>query len=251
MKFLGSDYDGTLTDGGFSKEKLSAISGWREKGNLFALVSGRSLWDLVTIPPKDGFECDYLIANNGAVLAKTDGTVLSAAECELKVALPLIEHLLELGCTDIWVTTEFRCRVFSDEADCDAQGKYTLENLPEIPWYTQMCTYCPTIEIARRVVSGVKKGFGEYLNPLQNGQNVDIVRWDINKAHGIRNMIKLLGIKEEDVLVVGNGENDVDMLSSFRSFAMYNSTEYVKSVADSVVDGVGKLIEQELNAVGE
>jgi len=246
MRFLGSDYDGTLTDGGFTKKKLNAISKWRKAGNLFALVSGRSLWDLVTIPPKDGFECDYLIANNGAVLAKADGTVLSAAECELKIAFLLIRHLIELGCTDIWVTTEFPCRVFADDADCDAPGKYTLDTLPEIPWYTQMCTYCPSFEIAKRVVSDVKKGFGEYLNPLQNGQNVDIVRWDINKAHGIRNLTKLLGIEKKDVLVVGNGENDVDMLSAFRSFAMYNSTDAVKEVADHITSGVSDLIIEEL-----
>ncbi len=247
MRFLGSDYDGTLTDGGFTKKKLNAISKWRKAGNLFALVSGRSLWDLVTIPPKDGFECDYLIANNGAVLAKTDGTVLSAAECENKVALPLLETLLELGCTDIWVTTAFPCRVFADETDCDAPGKYTLGTLPEIPWYTQMCTYCPSFEIAKRVVSDVKKGFGEYLNPLLNGRNVDIVRWDINKARGISNLIGLLGINEEDVLVVGNGENDMDMLAAFRSYAMYNSFESVKEVADAVTDGVSELIQLELS----
>lgn len=247
MKFLGSDYDGTLTDGGFHPNKLKAISKWREAGNLFALVSGRSLWDLVTIPPKDGFECDYLIANNGAVLAKVDGNVLSAAECDLNIALPLLKHLIELGCTDIWVTTEFPCRVFSDAADCDAPGKYTLETLPEIPWYTQMCTYCSSFELAKRVVSDVKNGFGEFLNPLQNGRNVDIVRWDINKAHGIHNLITLLGIKEEDVIVVGNGENDLDMLAAFRSFAMYNSSDAIKTVANSVTSGVDALIVEELS----
>jgi len=246
MRFLGSDYDGTLNDGGFPVSKLQAISNWRKAGNIFALVSGRSMFNINYLPERGGFECDYFIANNGAVLAKADGTVLSAAECEPKIAIPLLEYLLELGCTDIWVTTAFPCRVFADEKDCDEPGKYTLATLPEIPWYTQMCTYCPSLEAASRVVSDIKKGFGDYLNPLQNGQNVDIVRWDINKANGIRNLTKLLGIKEEDVLVVGNGENDMDMLAAFRSYAMYNSSEKFKESADGVTQGVEHLIHAEL-----
>ena len=246
MRFLGSDYDGTLSDGGFPASKLEAISKWRKAGNVFALVSGRSMFNIHYLPGRDGFECDYFIANNGAVIAKADGTVISSAECEVSVARPLVEYLISIGCSDIYVTTDFPCRVFANETDCDEPGKYTLENLPEIPRYTQICTYCPSLEIASRVASDVRKNFGEFLNPLQNGQNVDIVRWDINKAHGVRNLAKLLDIKEKDILVVGNGENDVDMLSAFRSFAMYNSTDAVKSVADDVVDGVGELIEQEL-----
>ena len=246
MRFLGSDYDGTLTDGGFGEEKIAAISKWRAKGNLFALVSGRNIDNLVHLPQKDGFECDYLIANNGAVLLTADGTVVSAAKCDNSVALPLIKKLLNLGCTDIYVATEFPCRVFAEEFDCDEPGKYILETLPVIPWYTQICTYCSSVEIAEQVVFEVKNNFGDFLNPLQNGQNVDIVRWDINKAHGIRNLTKLLGIEEEDVLVVGNGENDIDMLAAFHSYAMYNSADAVKMVADHITEGVGSLIEQEL-----
>lgn len=40
MKIIGSDYDGTLNHNGIGKKKKKALQKWRDKGNVFALISG-------------------------------------------------------------------------------------------------------------------------------------------------------------------------------------------------------------------
>lgn len=96
MKILASDYDGTLNCGSIDDKKRVAISRWRSAGNLFGLISGRNLDDLVTQLVQERLECDFLVANNGAVIATADGTVLDKVRCEGNIALPLIKLLFEL-----------------------------------------------------------------------------------------------------------------------------------------------------------
>ena len=77
MKIIGSDYDGTLNYKGFDEKKLRALKRWREAGNVFALVSGRGAQDILRIYNETEFPCDYLLGDSGAVILKTDGTVIA------------------------------------------------------------------------------------------------------------------------------------------------------------------------------
>ena len=92
MKILGSDFDGTLNHNGIDDAKRQAIGRWRSEGNIFAIVSGRSIDDLLRIYNGNSFECDYLIGSNGAVIAKVDGTVISSIQCDGSIAAPLLNH---------------------------------------------------------------------------------------------------------------------------------------------------------------
>ena len=65
MKILGSDFDGTLNHNGIDDAKRQAIGRWRSEGNIFAIVSGRSIDDLLRIYNGNSFECDYLIGSKG------------------------------------------------------------------------------------------------------------------------------------------------------------------------------------------
>ena len=42
MRILGSDYDGTLSYNGIDDKKKKALETWRNKGNIFVLISGRT-----------------------------------------------------------------------------------------------------------------------------------------------------------------------------------------------------------------
>ena len=97
MKIIGSDYDGTRNYGGIDEAKLAAIEKWRNAGNIFALVSGRGPDVVLELYEEKKFGCDYLIANNGAVILKPDGEEIYVANCDPKIAKPLVKHLFENG----------------------------------------------------------------------------------------------------------------------------------------------------------
>lgn len=247
MKIIGSDYDGTLNHGGIDDAKKAAISRWRKEGNIFALISGRCIKDVLIIQKEKGFECDYLIATNGAVIMKPDGEVVSDVRCKGDLAKPLLKLLFDSGCPWGNLETAFPCRVFADASDCEEDGEYTLDNMPEITYFNQINTALPSVEKAAEVTEKIKQRFGEFLNPLQNGSCIDIVRADMNKAKGLYTLAELTGVRYEDIIAVGDNINDRDMIAEFRSYAMENGVDEIKRLANYITPGITELIIKELN----
>lgn len=247
MKIIGSDYDGTLNHGGIDETKKNAIEKWRSKGNVFVLISGRGPDDVLKIHKEKQFGCDYLVANNGAVILKTDGTVVSDVRCDGDLAVPLLKLLFENGCPWGHVQTDFPCRVYADKNDCSESGEYILDDVPDIPYFNQISTFLPDYETAEKVTACVRNHFGDTLNPLQNGVCIDIVRADMNKAKGLYLLMEIVGAEYGDVIAVGDNINDKDMIKEFRSYAMENGVSVIKELADYVTPGITELIEKELS----
>lgn len=245
MKIIASDYDGTLNHGGIDDKKRDAIKKWRKAGNLFGLVSGRGAADVVGIPHRDNFECDFLIGCNGAVIISPDGNVLAESRCDGSLAVPLLEFIFDLGCTWAVVQTAARMVVELDD-DKRLEGEFSLDTLPEISWFNQINTILPDDDKAAEVTAAIREKFGEYLNPLQNGQCIDIVAADMNKAKGLYKFLELTGASYDDLICVGDNINDTHMIAEFRSYAMANAVQSIKDIADCEIKGIAELIEKEL-----
>ncbi len=245
MKIIASDYDGTFNHGGIDDVKREAVKRWRKAGNLFGIVSGRGTEDLIELPERNNFEYDFLLASNGAVILNPDGTVRADSRCDGSLAMPLLKFIMSLGCEWASIHTDFRCIV--DERDDERlEGEFTLETLPEIPYFNQISTILLDDEGAAKVTAAIKERFGEVLNPLQNGRCIDVVSADMNKAKGLCKFLELIGADYDDLITVGDNINDIDMIAEFRSYAMENAVEAVKAVADYITPGITELIEKEL-----
>ena len=245
MKIIASDYDGTLNHGGIDDIKRSAIKEWRKAGNLFGLVSGRGAPDLIELQKKNDFECDFLLASNGAVILNPEGKVLSESRCDGNLAVPLLEFIMSIGCEWASVHTSFRCII--DERDEERlDNEFTLQTLPEIPYFNQISTILPDDKTAAKVTDAIKEKFGEYLNPLQNGRCIDVVSADMNKAKGLYNLLEIVGADYDDMITVGDNINDTHMIAEFRSYAMENAVDSIKAIADYITPGVTELIIKEL-----
>lgn len=246
MRIIGSDYDGTLNHNGIDGKKIKALENWRNQGNIFALISGRGPENLLELYNKKPFPCDYLIANNGTIIMKTDGTVISDIRCDSSLTVPLLKLLFKKNCPWGDIQTSFPCTVHANFKDCKDADDYTLENMPEIPYFNQISTFLPDFETAAKVTACIREQFGDKLNPLQNGVCIDIVRADMNKAKGLYILMEHLGAKYDDIIAVGDNINDIDMIKEFRSYAMENGVEVIKELADYVTPGITELIEKEL-----
>lgn len=246
MRIIGSDYDGTLNHNGIGEAKRAAIEKWRKAGNVFAVVSGRSVGDMMRFYEEKKFGCDYFVANNGAVIMKTDGTVISDNRCDGDIAAPLLELMFENGCSCGFVITEFPCSVYASECEEMEEGGYLFKDMPEIRYFNQISTILPDFEAAERVTACIRERFGDKLNPLQNGVCIDIVRKDVNKANGLYLLAEYLGVGRDDIIAVGDNINDRDMIAEFRSYAMANGVDSIKALADYVTEGITELIEKEL-----
>ena len=249
LKIIASDYDGTLNHGGIDKKKKNAISKWRKEGNIFSVISGRGAPDLIRIYKKDNFECDYLIADNGAVIMKPNGEIVCEDKIDVSVAKPFLEFLFSQGCKWGYVQTSFPCRVFKDDdfEDYDEDECFTFEEIGDFEYVYQINTALDTVEEAATVTSAIKEKFGDILNPLQNGNCIDIVSVNMDKAKGLYKLVGLLNAKHENLITVGDNINDKDMIKEFRSYAMENAVPLIKELADFETPGITELIERELS----
>ncbi len=247
MKIIGSDYDGTLNHNGIDEKKRSAIAAWRAAGNLFVLVSGRHACNVRQLHLDQQFGCDFFIGSNGAVILNDAQEVVHADCCDMQMLVPLIRHMLEMGCPAALVHAEnFWFYTYSHLEAAEREPACTVETMPEIRYYTQVTTWLPTEAEAVAVAQNIREHFGEWFNPLQNGTSVDIVRSGVNKATGLTHLLELVGAGHDDMITVGDNINDSDMLREFRSYAMENGVSAVKELADFVTPGVAELIRQEL-----
>ena len=246
MRLIASDYDGTFTNrGGVDDARRQAVARWQAVGHKFGIVSGRSIDFLPPSLEEDGVECDYFIANNGAVITDGKGNILTEEHCDGSLALPLIQALFELGCPYASVTTEFPCTVYPVLKEAKS-GRFTLTDLPELPYFHQISTVLPNFEEAARVTEAIRVRFERWLNPLQNGRCIDIVPAGIDKAAGIRKLIALWGIAEEDVIAVGDNVNDAAMIAAFPAYAVDNAVDSIKELAGRTVPDLTELIRLEL-----
>ena len=260
MKILATDYDGTLNHGGIDKEKCDTISEWQKNGNLFGIVSGRSLKglkmltsgienpkNLVKTEKTQSYKCNFLIANNGAVICDGEMNVLSQTKCEPDIIIPLVKTLFELNCplACICGSTFEDTYIKPDKEHCE-EDEFTLDNMPDIPFFNQISTILETDDEATEVVRALKERFSDKLNPLQNGRCIDIVPKGVDKASGIYALLDTIGAKKEDVITVGDNINDADMIREFYSYAMENGVDAIKQLADKTAVSVTELIKNEL-----
>lgn len=244
MKILASDYDGTLNFGGVTDKQRNAIAKWREAGNLFGLISGREYPSLMEVVAHDRLACDFLIASNGAVIIDPNGRVLKESRCDGKIAASLLEQLFSLGVP--WCSVATTSRWMVREKFTEHPDEYTLATLPEIPYFNQISVILPTDEEAERVVTAVRERFSKWVNPLRNGNCIDIVPPGIDKAQGLYRLLSVIGASYEDMIAVGDNTNDAAMIAEFRSYAVANAVPAILELADRITPGVAELIETEL-----
>lgn len=249
MKIIGSDYDGTLNHNGIDDTKRRAIAQWRSAGNLFVLVSGRHATNVRELHLQQQFPCDYFIGSNGAVILNGAGDTVHRDACDPRMLVPLIRYLFELGCTVGLVHAEDFFDVFPDREHCVGERACTLETMPKIGYYTQVSTWRSTEAEAEVIAQKVRERFGDWFNPLQNGNCVDIVRADVNKAKGLYRLLELVGAEYDDMITVGDNINDSDMIREFRSYAMESGVSAIRELANFVTPGVTELIAWELQEV--
>lgn len=93
-----------------------------------------------------------------------------------------------------------------------------------------------------RNIRGILKKYDLFINEYNKNLNEHIINKKINyieigatkdtKASGLIELSKILNIPIDEILVVGDGDNDLEMLSKFpNSICMSNGTEKAKKLA--------------------
>lgn len=275
MKLLVLDVDGTLfgSDGKVSISSIEAMKKAQEKGVTIMLASGRDYSSLPLDQLKD-VDIPYVITCNGSAAYKTETKETLYEEClDTEEMLEVFDYVLERGIhLNVQMNggnyTEKKCQSYIRNMALPDYVKEVLdetcEPLDDIVEFVRK----NEVDILKVTLNFQMKEDGEYLNREEANQylkklpdihvvdggfaNLEFNKAGVSKASGIRFMSKYLGISKEDIIAIGDSENDIEMLKEAGlGIAMGNALDEVLVVADDVTapndeDGVAKAIEKYL-----
>ena len=249
MKLIASDYDGTLNYHGISERVREAIDRWRAAGNLFGIVTGRGIYNIKSAILHDKIAVDFFVANNGAVVANADGCprdVVWGPACSKQICSFLLDSGCDFACVNDLEKDAFFCSDQQKETrHADDPHFSPLSAMPEALPFTQISTVCASESEAASISQAVNRRFADRLTAFQNGICIDIVAAGVDKAAGLCRLRSFYGIDADAICTVGDNNNDLAMLKAFRSYAVHNATDTVKSAVNTVVYDISELIEKE------
>ncbi len=252
MKIIGSDYDGTLNHNGISNAKLLSIEKWRNAGHKFGIVSGRGGdFRKILLQQIPNLKLDFFVACNGGYIMDESGAVIYESRCNEVSLSELAVDLFAWGCKFLHVKSDRYIFLVAKSEELPSfvseDDVYLLKECPTINYFNQVSVQLPSFDDSSMAVEKIKEKYAKWLNPLQNGEWIDIVPAGVNKAQGMYRIMEFFGCVYDDVITIGDNINDIDMIGEFRSYAMKNGVDEVRNLANGIVSDVVELIEKELS----
>jgi HAD superfamily hydrolase (TIGR01484 family) len=211
---IASDIDGTLLATGQppSQEVLDAVAAVRDAGHHLLLATGRSLPGALSAARELGVTDGWLVASNGAVVARLTSGSYSLVEvrnvdAEAVVQLvtttrPDIRIAAEIVGTGYHVSQPFPPRTLNgNQVTVARREDLWAEPTPRIALYGQ---YASRLVPALRAVGMTAIATRVDL--------VDVTAGSVSKATAVEHLRQDLDIPIEHTVAIGDAENDIELL---------------------------------------
>ncbi len=244
-----SDFDGTLVraDGTISQKNIEAISSYRRKGGVFAIVTGRMLCSILPRLKELGLTEGLVAAYQGAVLAEIrTGGILFSEGFTPEAAAFAAEELERRGeHLQIYLDDALYCNrddLFLQiyEKNCGVKGEVVSEPLSALirrrgrP-VTKLLVMLPA-ERRNALLEELKGCLGRgYTVTASNPYMVEILPAGVSKARAVKELAARFGVPVEKTAAIGDQLNDLPMIEAAGGkFAVANAEEQLKAAATVV-----------------
>lgn len=251
MKVVASDYDGTLrTEAYVNKKDIACIHEFRKAGNLFGIVSGRSMESLKKEIEVNKIEFDFIIANNGGVIYNQALEKLQCLYMDFDKALDVIGYIKSTDCASYVINDGYHRYKFSIDAS-QVDTKYA--NMPDQTSHeeevldrgriAQLVISLNDSHLADEIAQYINMNFRGFAVAYVNVNCVDIVPYGVSKAEGLYFIEQEYNLKHDDIHTIGDSFNDLPMLEEFHGNAVSHALDVIKEAAENVYASVGSCIE--------
>lgn len=257
-KLIALDVDGTLVDheGQMSDEVRAAASAVVEAGHETVIATGRSLGATLPIIQKIGLTRGHAVCSNGGVTLRIDVDEFEdgyeivnrvvfdprPALVALRKSLPTAKFALEDDEGRFLSTERFQDASFGAEAESVDFDRMLRARAVRVVVFSTDSTAEEFGEAVESIgLHGVtySVGWTAWL---------DIAAAGVTKASALELVRRTVGIDPSDTVAIGDGRNDIEMLSwAARGVAMGQAPEEVLAVASEVTasvydDGAAKIL---------
>lgn len=267
IKLLAIDMDGTLLneEKHIDTPQKEAVQKAIEAGIKVVLCTGRPLFGVLPVYEELELEKynldEYVILNNGCSLRKTTNWELLDNKEITKEDVIYLDKLRKGYNLDLTVSNDNDYFVVGDKAN-----KYTIEDGKLVYVDIKPISLEEATSEKHTFFKSMYLGEEEEIQRFKNdNENLlkdkydavlsqihifEMLPFGTNKAAALKELAEKLGIEREEIMTIGDGNNDVEMLEfAGIGVAMGNGTESAKKVANYVTDtnenhGVAKAIEK-------
>jgi len=245
-KVVALDVDGTLLDWVdhtevMSREVIRAVQRVRDAGTHVVISTGRSLPGVLDAADMLELPGGLAVASNGAVvfdhppveLVHTVTFDASAAVTQL------LEHVPHAAVAVEEIGAGYR--INKPFPDGEIQGEMVLQSIDELVAepVTRVIVRCPDQSAEEFAELAEKLGLHGTNYYVGYTAWLDLAPTGVSKASGLQVVVDRLGVQAADVLAIGDGTNDVEMLQwAGRGVAMGQAPLSVQAVADDVTETV-------------
>ena len=258
---IGLDIDGTLVhdDGYLSPEVVKEVKRVKDLGHEVIIATGRAAANAVPVVRDLGFEQGFVVSSNGAVTVQLDSAHPKGFQMTdivtfdpAEILTQLIEHLPEahFAVEDVDGSYRFH-RPFPTYALGDQNFETPLEQLMHHP-VSRVVVLSPQHDVDEFLGLVSKIGLASVSYAIGYTAWLDISPKGVSKASALEVQRQRLGISNNQVLVMGDGRNDIEMFewaktSGGLAFAMGQAPEEVQLAATDVTssvtdDGVARVL---------
>ncbi|MDD7794993.1 Cof-type HAD-IIB family hydrolase [Clostridium sp. 'White wine YQ'] len=263
-KLIAIDMDGTLLkdDKSISDITKMGLKSAQELGVKIVLTSGRPIQGIKKYLDELDLtgEEDYVIGLNGALICKTsDYSVVSSNATLTGKDLKYIYNKVKGLNTYIHAFTNNGDLVNKTSKFSDNEEKRLNLKIKQVDFLKDVLDNDEILkvvleeekEVLDKITAKVPKELFEEYNVIRSVDfMLEFMNRGCNKASGLQKLVEYLGISKEEIIAIGDAENDIEMIEyAGLGVAMGNAKEEIKSIANFITksneeDGVTFVIEK-------
>lgn len=259
VKLVISDMDGTLIgrDEILSDKAINIAERLRSQGIMFTIATGRVECMADDYVKKLGIEIPYIACNGVTIVRGKE--VLRRNKVPFKGLRSIVEKADSMGMSLVYsidgIESVYKVTPWV-ESQREKFDRYHRVHLPdEKEWERLYIDKLMVMDDVREGAIAILEemckdlpedyGFTRYTN-----KSVEIVNRESTKASALQELVKILGIHMNEVLAVGDHQNDIEMIKEAGiGAAVFNATDGLKKEADYIaskpcVDGVSEIVEK-------
>lgn len=259
MKLFASDFDGTFcrhTKEGFRQIPMNnkAVNHWRAKGHYFIFATGRGISAMKhELSNNHQTDYDYIVGLNGAIIVDKEDKIIFQEIINKEVASEIISFITGEGYLSFMVSDGFTGALNVD-LDAEPQTKNIEKQFHEKGLFNLSLSEAlsrPVSQISVMEVEPEKvhelayKLSGRFKNQVviyPNRKSIDISPLNTSKALGIKRLELFLNLAPQDIFCIGDSWNDIEMIESYKGFAMSDAPNQIKTKASKVFSTVEEAI---------
>lgn len=233
MKLLVSDYDGTIKtfqnnpsfyENIVFKKNLQFIKRFIEHDNIFMISTGRNLSSILKEMNKYNIIYDYLSAFNGRVIYTKNNGIIYANYINNNIINKILNNNI--------IKKAYLLNSYGEESNKEniVYLKIILNTYKDIKEY---------ILEWKKTYPNLKIDYNIIFNSIY-------IRNEFNKSLGIKKLLEIenLDIEKENIITIGDGENDLEMIKDYNGYRMLISNYKLISATSNVTSSVHKLIKK-------